>query len=168
VGTIETLWVKRAHRGAMDETTVATFVAGRGIEGNADQGCWRPVSLLSADRWARVAAEVGHEVDPIVRRANVLLSGVDLVASRRRVLALGDDVRLRITVETRPCRLMDMLVPGLQSALDADWGGGASAQVLVGGTVRTGDEAVWVDDPDGDATEDRANVSRSGAHSSVG
>lgn len=162
MGTVEKLWVKRAHRGPMDSARSIDLVAGRGIVGNADQGGWRPVTLLSAARWALVADVLGREVDPVTRRANVLVDDLDLVGSRGRTLALGADVRLLVTVETRPCRLMDMSVPGLQGALDADWGGGASARVLVGGTVRVGDAVEWVDEEPG------ANVSRSGAHSSVG
>lgn len=162
MATVEQLWVKRAHRGPMDTAASVELVAGRGIVGNADQGGWRPVTILSAARWARVGDDLGHEVDPVTRRANVLVDDLDLVGSRGRTLAVGADVRLLVTVETRPCRLMDMSVPGLQDALDADWGGGASARVLVGGTVQLGDAVEWVDEAPG------ANVHRSGAHSSVG
>jgi hypothetical protein len=75
VGTVEQLWVKRAHRGPMDAAAEVEVVAGAGIVGNADQRGWRPVTLLSAERWARVADDLGRPVDPAVRRANVLLAG---------------------------------------------------------------------------------------------
>ena len=64
----------------------------------------------------KLTAPLG-EIDPVVRRANVLLSGIELERSRGRVLQLGDAV-LRINGETRPCRALDFVVPGLVRASD--------------------------------------------------
>ena len=67
------------------------------------------------------------------------MSGVDLVESRGKVLAIGP-VRLTIGRECKPCRLMEDAHPGLEGALRADWGGGAYATVLAPGTIHVGDE----------------------------
>jgi MOSC domain-containing protein YiiM len=138
MGRLERIWVKRAMRGPMDDVESAELVS-RGIVGNADQGGRRAVTILSAERWRRAEADLGVELDPALRRANLLVSGVDLVASRKQVLTIAG-VRLRIGGETRPCRLMDMQHAGLQAALDLEWGGGAFAKVLDPGWITIGDE----------------------------
>ncbi len=141
VGRLERIWVKRSMRGLMDAVDTAELQSGTGIIGNADQGGRRQVTILSAERWRRAEADLGVELDPSLRRANLLVSGIDLVGSRGRVLAIGG-ARLEIWGETRPCRVMDFAHSGLQAALDADWGGGAYAEVLDSGTVTVGAEVV--------------------------
>jgi len=144
IGRLERIWVKRSMRGLMDEVDTAELQTGTGIIGNADQGGRRQVTILSAERWHRAEADLGVALDPSVRRANLLVSGIDLVGSRGRVLTVGG-TRLTIWGETRPCRLMDLAHDGLQGALDADWGGGAYAQVLDGGTISVGAEVTLGD-----------------------
>lgn len=137
-GRIEALWVKRMADGPMDPVESMDLVADRGIVGNADQGGWRQVTFLSRERWDKVEADLGTEVDPILRRANVLVSGIELAETRGQYLAIGD-TRLEIRGETRPCRLMDEQHDGLKDALDADWGGGAFAYVHTSGSINLGD-----------------------------
>jgi MOSC domain-containing protein YiiM len=142
MGSLERIWVKRGKRGPMDPRNSVELVAGRGISGNADQGGFRQVTLLSAERWAELMAEMGAKVDPSARRANLLVRGLDLVDSRDKVLRVGT-CRLRIRGETRPCERMDEALPGLQEAMKARWGGGAHAEVLEGGILAVGDDAAW-------------------------
>jgi len=123
----------------MASTPSAELVVGTGIVGNADQGGRRQVTVLSTERWQQAEAELGTELDPALRRANLLVSGVDLVAARGKVLTVGG-LRLQIGRECKPCRLMDDQHPGLMDALKADWGGGAYATVLDAGTIQVGDE----------------------------
>jgi MOSC domain-containing protein YiiM len=123
----------------MDGVSSAELVVGTGIVGNADRGGRRQVTVLSAERWHQAEAELGTDLDPELRRANLLVSGIDLVEARGKVLTVGD-VRLAIGRECKPCRLMDDAHQGLQQALEADWGGGAYATVLDPGTIRIGDE----------------------------
>lgn len=134
----------------MDPRDSAVLVAGRGIEGNANQGGRRQVTMIEEERWTEALAEVGGiagaGLHPSSRRANLMISGLRLAGSRGRVLRIGS-TRLRIWSECMPCERMDEVHPGLQQALRPDWRGGACAQVLDGGAIRIGDEVVWEEDP---------------------
>jgi MOSC domain-containing protein YiiM len=123
----------------MDARERARLVAGRGVEGSADQGGQRQVSIVSREAWEAALAELGGAVDPAARRANLLVSGVALERSRGAVLAVGSS-RLRILGELTPCERMDEALPGLAEALRSGWRGGVFAEVIEGGPIRVGDE----------------------------
>ena len=99
----------------MDPVSHATMVAGRGIAGDANQGSTRQVTVLSDKDWSEVTAGPGTP-DPIVRRANLLVSDVDLVNSRNKILQIGR-VRIRLLGEVRPCERMEEAQPGLKAAM---------------------------------------------------
>jgi MOSC domain-containing protein YiiM len=139
---VEQIFIKRMRRGPMDTALRATLVAGRGIAGNANQGGTRQVTLLSRERWTDLMTQVGAALEPRARRANLVLSGVDLENTRGRVLRIGT-CRLRVRGETRPCEQMEEALTGLQAAMRAHWGGGAFAEVLDGGEIAVGDDVAW-------------------------
>jgi MOSC domain-containing protein YiiM len=143
-GRVQALWVKRAHRGPMDAAQQVTLIAGGGVQGSADRGGSRQVTLISEERWDRLLEQLGERPDPSVRRANVLVRGLDLAGRRGAVLVIGK-ARLRIKGETRPCERMDEAVDGLRAALRIDLGGGVYGEVLTGGVVRVGDPVGWED-----------------------
>jgi MOSC domain-containing protein YiiM len=143
-GRLETIWIKRAHRGPMDPVTTATLATGIGIVGNADVGGRRQVTLIARERWAAVLRHLGTSLPDHTRRANLLVSGLDLAGSRDRVLRIGACC-IRIRGETRPCRRMDEAHPGLRAAMEPAWGGGAYGDVLDDGTIAVGDEVRWLD-----------------------
>ncbi len=123
----------------MDPRDSAALRAGRGIEENANQGGKRQVTVISKEAFADVSAELEALIDPSWRRANFMVSGVDLRESRGRVLVVGA-VRLRIVGETRPCERMDEAHRGLRAALSPEWRGGVYGEVLTGGDVAVGCE----------------------------
>jgi MOSC domain-containing protein YiiM len=129
----------------MDEHSTATLVASRGIVGNANQGGKRQVTIIDEARWRELMQEIGADVDPRRRRANLLVSGLDLIETRGRRLRVGS-VTLRIVGETRPCEQMDDVWPGLQAAMRQRWGGGVFAEVVEGGEIAVGDPADWMVD----------------------
>ena len=128
----------------MDAAAAAELVAGRGLRGNATQGGRRQVTIMSLDRWQALTAHLPGPPAPAVRRANLLVDGVDLDDSRGRVLRIGD-ARVRIFGETRPCHQMDEACPGLQAALSPPWGGGAFGEVIESGAIAVGAPVAWED-----------------------
>ena len=135
------IWIKRAKGGLMDPVERATLVAARGIRGNANQRGRRQVTLLSQEHWNEITADLPSP-DPILRRANLLVAGLDLRASRGKVLKVGP-CRIRILGETRPCEQMDDACAGLRQALAVPWGGGAFGEVLDDGEITVGDAVAW-------------------------
>jgi MOSC domain-containing protein YiiM len=126
----------------MDAVAAAMLVAGRGLVGNADQGRRRQVTLIEQERWEMLMGELKSSIAPSARRANLLVSGLQLAHSRERILRIGSS-RLRVAGETRPCELMDEALPGLRRAMARDWGGGVFAEVLDNGEIAVGDEVSW-------------------------
>lgn len=148
MGRLEAIWIKRAHGGPMDAAPRATMVAGRGLLSNANQGGRRQVTILEREVWDAFAERLGHDLTPDTRRANLLVSGIALRASRGQTLAIGG-VRVHILGETKPCNQMEEALPGLEAALWPDWGGGAFGEVLDDGEIAVGNDVAWVGEGEG-------------------
>jgi MOSC domain-containing protein YiiM len=126
----------------MDPAGDGRLEAGKGLVGNANYGDRRHVTIITAERWAELEALLDASINQSARRANLLVSGIDLVETRDRMLRVGA-CRLLIGGETRPCERMEEAFPGLQEAMRSRWGGGAWAQVEQGGEIRVGDDVLW-------------------------
>jgi MOSC domain-containing protein YiiM len=138
MGEIVSIWIKRTHGGPMDRVDGAELIAGRGLAGNADQGGWRQVTVIDEEAWRAATAELGVDVDPSARRANVMIRGLDLEKSRGKRLILGDCV-INIRGENPPCRLMDQM----QVFLKPHWRAGIFGEIVHGGTIRVGDKVAF-------------------------
>ena len=124
--------------GVQRDVTVEGGVAGdyRGKPG------YRQVTVLSREGWDAACTELGQSVPWTIRRANLLIEGLELKESVGRRIRAGN-VLLEITAETDPCHRMDEQVPGLKQAMVADWRGGVCCRVLEGGTIAIGDPVSW-------------------------
>jgi MOSC domain-containing protein YiiM len=139
---LEAIWIKRARLGPMDPAPKAALVAGRGIVGNANQGGRRQVTIIAREVFDELRRSLGPGVQPVMRRANLMVSGLALPETKGRVLRIGR-VRIRVNGETRPCERMDEALPGLREAMRVRWGGGVFAEVVAGGQIRVGDAVGW-------------------------
>jgi MOSC domain-containing protein YiiM len=149
-GRLEAIWLKRFRRGPMDPVRSVRLRAGRGIEGNADQGGRRQVTIIEREGWDAMMAELASsDLDPSARRANLMVSGISLRDSRGLLLRVGG-CRIRILGETRPCERMDEALPGLRRAMAHPWRGGAFGEVLDDGVIAVGDVVVPVPVYEGD------------------
>jgi MOSC domain-containing protein YiiM len=142
-GRLESIWIKRAHRGPMDAVERATLEDNQGLTGNADWGGRRQVTIIEKEIFDALPEKLGVEIDPSLRRANLMVSGIRLAETRGKILAVGG-ARIEILGETTPCSGMDKAHQGLQAALRPDWGGGAYGIVLGDAEIAVGDEVRWL------------------------
>lgn len=99
----------------------------------------RQVTVLSKEAFDTACAELETTLPWTIRRANLLISGIELENSTGKQLRIGDLI-LEITGETEPCYRMDEQYEGLKSALEPAWRGGVTCRVIQGGNIKIGDE----------------------------
>ena len=141
-GKLEAIWIKRAKQGPMDAMSSAKLKAGRGLIGNANQGGRRQVTILEKEIWDALMQQFESDLEPHKRRANLLVTGIDLARTNGRTLRIGN-ARIRIYGETKPCEQMDALIPGLKEAMYPDWKGGAFGEALDDNEINVGDSVAW-------------------------
>ena len=125
----------------MDVCDQASITFEKGV-GNDSRGKFRgkrQVTVMSKESWDAVCQDLNNDAPWTVRRANLLISGIELKGTTGQLLRIGDCL-LEITGELVPCERMDAQVSGLTNALALDWRGGVTCKILEEGEVRTGDE----------------------------
>lgn len=98
----------------------------------------RQVTVLCAEAWKAVCEELGTNLPWTTRRANLLVEDFELPQRTGDIIEIGS-VELLVTMETDPCSRMEEQCAGLQAALQPDWRGGVTCQILSGGSIRIGD-----------------------------
>lgn len=141
-GRLEAIFLRPGARLPTKSVTSATAIAGVGLDGDHAQGGRRQVTLLAREAWDTACAELGRTVDPAARRANLLVSGIDIGACIGRSLRIGEVV-VDVLGETRPCELLDDDGRiGLCAALRPARRGGVHGTLRNDGTLRVGDMVV--------------------------
>ena len=143
-------------RAPMEELRSVAVTAAAGVQGDF-RGAVRPnakagkkprrqVSLMEIESW-RAALDGLNASDlfgerPVwhSRRANLLVEGLRFPRETVYVVAIGQSLRIAITMECDPCSRMEEVVPGLKGALMPDWRGGVLGMVLEDGEIAVGDE----------------------------
>lgn len=139
-GALARIFLRPSARTPIREVQAAEACVGSGLRDDHAGGGKRQVTLLSLEAWERACAELGQELCPSARRANLVLEGLELRETRGQRLRIGE-VLLEIAGETRPCELLDDVAVGLCAALQSEWRGGVYARVLEGGALQVGDSA---------------------------
>ena len=126
--------VRRAAMRAVDRAECQDH----GLAGDHARPGKRAVTLIQAEHLPVIAALAGRAgVAPETLRRNLVVSGVNLSATRGRILAIGPAL-LRITGPCAPCSRMETaLGPGGYNAMRGH--GGWCAEVLDPGPISTGD-----------------------------
>ena len=141
-GKLLAIWARKEWGGEMRSLDEANLVESKGLTEDVSFGGRRQVTIIEQEAWTAVMNELKSDLPPETRRANLLVSGINLEETRGRILIIGD-CRLQITGETKPCAAMDEKLPGLRKALKPNWNGGAFGKVLVGGKIFVGDKVGW-------------------------
>lgn len=113
--------------------------AGAGLEGDRFRArqTTREVTLIQLEHVAVVAALVGRDVDPMMLRRNIAVSGLNLLALKGRTFRVGGAL-FEYTGLAHPCSKMESaLGPGGYNAMRGH--GGITARILESGLVRVGD-----------------------------
>lgn len=149
LGALRAICLRPGARIPVVRVERAVAVAGQGLDGDHAVGGRRQVTLLAVEAWRDACAQLGRDLDPALRRANLLVEGVDLTAVIGGTITIGDVV-VEVLGETRPCELMDDGGRiGLMAALRPARRGGVFGRIRKGGELRVG-AAVQVAPPAAD------------------
>ncbi len=140
MGELVAIARKGQSRVSMDEIDSVEVTQDAGVAGDycGRRPRNRQVTVLSADVWAQVCAELGADLAWTTRRANLLVRGVELPKRKGVRLTVGA-LELEVGMETAPCERMDEQHQGLTAALQPDWRGGVACRVLNDAEIRVGD-----------------------------
>ena len=102
------------------------------------------MTVVSREAWEDACRQIDVDAPWTTRRANLLVSSVELADTRGKILRVGG-CRLLIHGETRPCERMEAAMPGLRQAMAKDWRGGVYCEALDDGIIAV-DDAVSIEE----------------------
>ncbi len=152
-GRLDAIFLRPGRREPVVAVQQAQALLDRGLSGDraAEKTPWRPggnkrqVTLIQAEHLPAIAAFYKQaQVDPAWLRRNLLVSGLNLLATKAMfkdepmIVRIGPDVVLEITGPCEPCsRMEEILGVGGYNAMRGH--GGMTARVLAGGMLQVGD-----------------------------
>ena len=141
-GRLEWIGVRPERRAAVVELAEAEARVERGLTGDyraRSPGSRRQVTLIQHEHLAVIANLLGHATaHPALARRNLAVSGINVLALKDEVFAIGDAV-FQGTGVCAPCSKMEKYYgEGGYNALRGH--GGITALVVVGGVIRRGDD----------------------------
>jgi MOSC domain-containing protein YiiM len=144
-GRILALAVRSAARARPEERPRLQLAPSSGIEGDHGAGARRQLTILGESQWQTVCHELGRDLPWTIRRANMLVSGIEFgpewSGKRLRIGA----VVLLVHGEVTPCHRMEEQVTGLHDLLLPEWRGGIFCEVLDAGEIKIGDSLEILD-----------------------
>lgn len=150
-GRLEAIYLRPARNVLCVQVNHVKAIAGQGLVGDRTflspsrnpLGSNRQVTLIQAEHIAVIAALINKPVDAACLRRNLLISGINLLATKRLFqdqpmqLHIGEVV-LEITGPCEPCSKMETaLGKGAYNAMRGH--GGVNAKIIVGGEFKLGD-----------------------------
>lgn len=121
---------------------------GRGLIGDRYKGKngARDVTLIQSEHLDVVGKLLNREsIDPSLVRRNIVVSGVNLISLKGRIIQLGSTT-LEITGACAPCSKMEKnLGPGGYNAMRGH--GGITSRVVKSGTISVGDTIEIIESP---------------------
>jgi MOSC domain-containing protein YiiM len=138
--TLKGIARRSQKRAAMESLTHSAVTQTAGVAGDSrGKPSKRQITVLSEKSWQTIAFHHGKPIDWLIRRANVLISGIEFNESDiGSTLTIGQAV-LEITTECDPCYRMDEQVKGLQALLTPAFTAGVCCKVIHDGYIKVGD-----------------------------
>ncbi len=144
-GRVEWIAVRPARGVAMQVVQQLAVDPATGPSGDryAGRSGNRHLSLLQYEHLPVIASVLGvTSVDPALLRRNFLISGINLVALKQKIVRIGA-VLIEVTGPCHPCSRMEtQLGAGGYNAMRGH--GGVTARILEAGTIRIGDSVAFV------------------------
>ena len=141
MNTLKSIAIKTTSKAAMQQLDSAEISIEKGIAGDL-RGSEpdRQVTILSETAWLKACNSIDANLPWTIRRANLLVDGIDFSAADVGKTVRIGEVILKVTRETNPCSLMDQQHQGLKAALIPEWRGGVCCNVIKAGSIHIGDQ----------------------------
>ena len=102
------------------------------------------VSIMTEESWSLACQELNTKLHWTMRKANIIISGINLENSTGSLLKIGNFF-LEITGKLPVGDGMEKQYAGLKKALTPNWRSGVTAKVLKDGVVNENDEVLLGD-----------------------